>query len=246
MPIDKQKLRQYYNRIKDFENLNDEELLLYLGYYLQTEKEQDFFYHNNINEYLSYIPLSKFENIDMLISNLREKERLLPHSKETSILNYYESDRIKSNLPSIKNRIEKIYDGGKILDFNEDVKSIFLDAETEIFLIDGYAGEDIIRSYINKVPDQIKIMILTNKLSDDFRNDARKFKKKSSNFKVKLNEKCHDRLFFVDKRCFVMGQSLDKAASSQPTYLVEIENSGPFRNVYQKLYDEGDNLNLGS
>ena len=245
MHIDKQKLKQYVYKIKDFEKLGEVELLLYLGYYIQTEKNQSYFRHNHINEYLSYVPLHPLKNIDQLICKLQEDDRLIPYQKDFSQLPLREIKRIESELHSINNRIENIYDIDEIYNFNKDVRSIFLNAETKIFLIDPYADEDIIHSYVDKIPNQIEIIILTTKkYTDKFLNQAKKFKRKSNNFKVKINNNIHDRLFFVDKRCFVMGQSFGNPALTYPTYLVEIENAGSFRAVFQKLYDEGDNLNL--
>ena len=87
------------------------------------------------------------------------------------------------------------------------------------------------------------MMILTSKLQGNFVNVANKFKLKHKNcFKVKTNKKCHDRLFFVDKKCYVIGQSIEKAAKDQATYLCEIENGGLFRTVFQSLYDSGKTL----
>ena len=74
--------------------------------------------------------------------------------------------------------MENIYDIGKIYDFNQDVRSIFSNAKTKIFLIDPYANEDIFCSYVNEIPDQIEIMILTTKKhTAEFLNHAKNLKK---------------------------------------------------------------------
>ena len=86
-------------------------------------------------------------------------------------------------------------------------------------------------------------MILTNKPQQNFSSIAKKFKgKHGKNLSIKANKNCHDRIFFVDKKCYVTGQSLDKAASKQPTYVCEISNSGSFRKIFQRLFDSGRTL----
>lgn len=102
------------------------------------------------------------------------------------------------------------------------------------------ANEDVIDLYLSKLPLGIRIRILTAKPQGNFNAIARKFKQKhGSNFQVKENAKCHDRLFFVDRKCYLIGQSIDKAASDKPTYLCEIQSSGIFRNAFQTLFDSG-------
>ena len=116
-----------------------------------------------------------------------------------------------------------------------------------MFVIDAYAHEDIINFYLDGLQKGIKIMILTERPKDNFTKIAIKFKREhENNFEVKTNKDCHDRLLFVDKKCYVIGQSLEKAAETKPTYLCEIHNSGKFRDVFQKLYDSGRKIDLGS
>jgi len=155
-------------------------------------------------------------------------------------------DLIKKSLQPPKEkerRTEKVYESGQSYDLYRDIKSIILSAKQEVFVIDAYASEDIIDLYLDKLPTGVKMMVLTNTPKDNFINVAQKFKKKhGANFIVKTNSKCHDRLFFVDKRCYVIGQSVDNATSEKPTYLSEIQNSGIFRNVFQTLFDLGKTL----
>jgi hypothetical protein len=45
----------------------------------------------------------------------------------------------------------------------------------------------------------------------------------------------HDRVLFVDDRCWVIGQSIKDAARKKPTYLVEV-TAGQMRNIYDQLW----------
>lgn len=174
----------------------------------------------------------------------RNNNRLVPRGLTAYRLSKPESDEIKELVSSgIQGRIEKVYKPGQIYDFYRDIQKITLTAKNEVFVIDAYAHEDVIELYLDKLQSGIKMMILTRKPKGNFLNVAVKFKLKHGNsFKVKTNEKCHDRLFFVDKKCYVIGQSIEKAATDKPTYLCEIQNSGAFRFVFQSLYDSGKTI----
>jgi len=144
---------------------------------------------------------------------------------------------------SLSNRLEKVYNPGQSYEFYDDIKKLISSSKSEVFLIDSYATEDIIDLYLSKLRTGIKIMILTKDPKGNFVSVAQKFKMKhGKNFTVKINKNCHDRVFFVDKQCYVTGQSLDKAASNQPTYLCEIDKKGSFRSVFQHLFDKGKTL----
>lgn len=66
---------------------------------------------------------------------------------------------------------------------------------------------------------------------------AQKFKAKPNvKFEVRQSNDCHDRLFFVDNTCWVMGQFV-KDAAKKPTYLVKIESHDLFRFVFENLWN---------
>jgi len=60
-------------------------------------------------------------------------------------------------------------------------------------------------------------------------------------FEVRQSKDCHDRLFFIDNECWVMGQSV-KDAGKKPTYLVKIEAYDLFREVFNDLWKNASAL----
>lgn len=243
--MDAEKLLQFIEQFSDFENLGEKEQIVRLCYYLQNEEKFVSFKSSDVRKCYQAIDISEPANVSARMSELRRKEKkLIPKGLSAYRLVKSESDEIKKLFSSEKfTRIEKVYKPGQIYDFYKDIKKITLSAQKEVFVIDAYAHEDIIELYLDKLPIGIKIMILTSKPQGNFINIATKFQKKHGNcFKVKTNKNCHDRLFFADKKCYVIGQSIEKAATDKPTYICEIQNSGAFRSVFQSLFDSGKKL----
>jgi len=133
---------------------------------------------------------------------------------------------------------EKVYEKGQVYDFYKDIREITQQVKAEVFLIDAYPDEEVLDLYLEKISSGIKIRVLTNKPKGNFLTVAQKFKMKPGvDFEVRASNDCHDRLFFVDDACWVMGQSL-KDAAKKPTYLVKIESHDLFRKVFENLWSQ--------
>jgi len=242
--MDAEKLLQFIEKISDFEDLGEKEQVVRLCYYLQNEEKFLSFKSSDIRKCFQSADIPEPSNTSARMRELHKEKRLVPKGLSAYRLAKSESDKIKKLFSSGGQiRIEKVYKPGQIYDFYKDIQTITLSAKNEVFVIDAYAHEDVIELYLDKLPVGITMMILTSKPQGNFINVAKKFKRKhGNNFKVKTNKNCHDRLFFVDKKCYVIGQSIEKAAIDKPTYLIQVQNSGAFRSVFQSLYDSGTTL----
>jgi hypothetical protein len=137
---------------------------------------------------------------------------------------------------------EKVYEKGQVYDFYTDIRDITKQAKSEVFLIDAYADEEILNLYLEKIATGIKIRILTNTPKGNFVIVAKKFKMNPGvNFEARTSKDSHDRLFFIDDSCWVMGQSF-KDAGKKPTYLVKIESHQLFRKVFEDLWTRAQPL----
>jgi len=143
---------------------------------------------------------------------------------------------------------EKVYEKGQVYDVYKDIRDITTPAKSEVFLVDAYPDEDVLNLYLEKIAPGIKIRILTNEPAKtatrayqsftNFVTVAQKFKQKPGvNFEVRKSADCHDRVFFVDGDCWVMGQSM-KDAGKKPTYLVKIESGLLFRKVWDDTWNQ--------
>jgi len=138
--------------------------------------------------------------------------------------------------PIVYDKREKVYEKGQVYDFYKDIKDITQLAKNEVFLVDAYPDEEVLDLYLEKVPTGIRIRILTNAPKGKFVTVAQKFKVKPGvNFEVRSSSDCHDRFFFIDGECWVMGQSL-KDAAKKPTYLIKVESSALFKKVFDDLW----------
>jgi len=144
--------------------------------------------------------------------------------------------------PIVHGQEEKVYEKGQVYDVYKDIREITQSVKNEVFLVDAYVDEEALDLYLDKIPSGINIRILTNKPQGNFITVAQKFKAKPGvDFEVRQNNDCHDRLFFVDNTCWVIGQSI-KDAGKKPTYLVKIESHDLFRLVFEKLWSSSSVL----
>jgi hypothetical protein len=144
--------------------------------------------------------------------------------------------------PIVSDAKERVYEKGQVYDFYKDIRDITQLAKAEVFLIDAYPDEEVLDLYLEKVPVSVKIRILTNNPKGKFVAVAHKFKMKPGvAFEVRRNNDCHDRIFFIDGECWVMGQSL-KDAAKKPTYLVKIESNALFKKVFDDLWSQSAKL----
>jgi hypothetical protein len=144
--------------------------------------------------------------------------------------------------PIIHEAGEKVYEKGETYVFYRDIREITALAKSRVLLIDAYPDEEVLDLYLDKIPVGIAIRVLTNKPQGNFLTVAQKFKQKPGvSFEVRASKDCHDRLFFVDDACWVMGQSL-KDAGKKPTYLVKIESQALFNKVFEDLWAQAQSL----
>jgi len=172
---------------------------------------------------------------DMITQSFKEIHRVLRNDGIAVIVFAYKAR-------ALVHRTERVYPKGHAYDFYKDIREITKNARHEVFIIDAYASEELLDLYLEKIPSEVRIRILTNKPQRNFMAVAQKFKMKPNvHFEVRSTTDCHDRLFFVDENCWVIGQSI-KDAGKKPTYLVNIEGYNLFRKVFDDLWKNASAL----
>lgn len=155
--------------------------------------------------------------------------------------------------PIISSTDEKAYAPGFQYDFYQDIRGITKTANQEIMIIEPYPNDEIIDLYLEKIDNKVDIKILigiskalsgnTKQQHDNFLKVAEKFSKRPGiNFELRENADVHDRLFFIDKTCWVSGQSMKDAATKKPTYLLKVESPELFRQVFTSLWQNGKKI----
>lgn len=138
---------------------------------------------------------------------------------------------------------EIIYEKGQAYDFYIDVKAMIQRAVKEVFIIDSYANEDLFDVYVQKLPSDVSIKILTSpNASTTFHIIVKKFAiQNQGRFEARESKDCHDRAIFVDSGAWVFGQSL-KDAGKKPTYLIKIKNIKSLRKIFDDVWNSAKKI----
>ena len=103
-------------------------------------------------------------------------------------------------------------------------------------------NEDLIDLYLSKAKEEVTMSVLIKKPMDNFIPVAQKFQMQMQNrFEVRQNPNVHDRMFFIDNICYIIGQSI-KDAGKKPTYMIRVENGGIFRHTFDELWEKGTKI----
>ncbi len=141
-------------------------------------------------------------------------------------------------VPMVTDETEKVYEKGYVFEVYKDIRELTARASQEVCVVDAYPDEEILDLYLGKISPGINIRLLTANPKGNFLTVARKFKAQpGTKFEMRQSADCHDRLFFVDNGCWVMGQSI-KDAGKKPTYLIKVESSALFRKVFEDMWSQ--------
>ena len=133
---------------------------------------------------------------------------------------------------------EKVYSRGCLYDFYKDVLEIVKKAKNEVIITDNYANEELINLYLEKIPENVKIKVLTKKPQGNFVTVAKKFKAKPNvRFEARISNDWHDRWVFIDNECWVTGQSV-RDAGAKPTYLVKLDGYAILKNCFDEAWNK--------
>lgn len=155
-----------------------------------------------------------------------------------------------SMLPVEQTANAKAYSPGSQYALYTDLLEIFKAAKTDVLVLEAYPDEELINLYLGKIPPGVKIRVLTGtpKLGaaadrSNFVSVAQKFSKQPGVvFEARENSQVHDRLFFVDGQCWVMGSSIKDAAVKKPTYLIKVESGPIFQSGAEELWKNGNKI----
>jgi|SRR6185312_3067955 len=138
----------------------------------------------------------------------------------------------------VQDGVKGSYQAGEEYDFYRDLKAIITEATAEVFIVDPYIDDTLFDIYVNRVEPGINVRILTRNPSSAVQTIATKYASGHAAFELRVTNDIHDRVLFVDDRCWVVGQSIKDAADKKPTYIVEV-TAAPMRDIYEKLWSAG-------
>lgn len=118
-----------------------------------------------------------------------------------------------------------------------EIEKILRSAVGEVRIIDAYVDQSLFPLYFHDMPPEVTLKILTKKMFDTFRAVAKKFKQQKSNFEVRKSNKIHDRYLIIDRRAWMIGQSI-KDAGKKPLGIVEIVDVDTVLAMFEKLWGD--------
>jgi hypothetical protein len=128
------------------------------------------------------------------------------------------------------------YEPGDEYAFYRDLKGVLAAAQKEVFLVDNYLDTEIFDLYAGAVQPGALVRMLTDQPKGNLTAVAQKYAARGG-FELRSSEDVHDRVVFVDDRCWVIGQSIKDAARKKPTYMIEHENPGRMRPIYEDIWN---------
>jgi hypothetical protein len=127
------------------------------------------------------------------------------------------------------------YNTGDEYAFYRDLKTIVGIATKELFIVDNYLDTQLFDIYMENVNSSVTVRVLTDKVLNPLKVVAEKFSKRGG-FELRSSKDVHDRVVFVDDRCWVIGQSIKDAAKKKPTYIVEHSGAGTMKGIYESIW----------
>jgi len=137
---------------------------------------------------------------------------------------------------------EKFYTPKDEYDAYKDIKQILQTAKNEVFIVDPWVDESLFELYIEKIPNNVIIKILTKNPSSNFITVGKKLQKKLS-IQIATNSALHDRHIFVDGRAWQLGSSLKDIAKSKPSTMIEVETTKKeVYDFYIQYFNQGNRV----
>ena len=96
------------------------------------------------------------------------------------------------------------------------IKNIISSTEKELTIVDPYIDNTVF-AILEEAKKSAKIMILASKLQGNSKVMAIKFKKERGNFEIYKTKQFHDRFIIVDKKCYVIGSSINNFGDKATT-----------------------------
>lgn len=132
------------------------------------------------------------------------------------------------------------YERGEEYKFYRDVRVLISRATTEVFVVDNYLDSELFDVYVVDLDPNVRLRVLGDQLRSPVLAVAQKFARRG-NFELRTGADVHDRVLFVDDRCWVIGQSIKDAAKKKPTYIVE-HTSSTMRPIYEVIWANANQI----
>jgi hypothetical protein len=111
-------------------------------------------------------------------------------------------------------------------------------------VVDPYLDDQVFDTYISGIGHSVTVKLLTTKTGDQFGPALDRYQAQhSQDIQARKSKSIHDRVVMIDGRsCWVLGQSINNAAKSKPTYIapLSLDTAAEKIRTYQGIWDESE------
>ena len=116
-----------------------------------------------------------------------------------------------------------VFAAGEVYDFFRKLNQVIESAETSIFIVDPYLDHTVFDRYLISRKQNVTVRLLLKANANTIKPAAERYIQQYGEvLKIKTSNQIHDRVIFIDRVCWIVGQSLKDAAEAKPTYLVAL------------------------
>jgi len=114
-------------------------------------------------------------------------------------------------------------------------------ARRRVMISDPYVDDTIFPLYLDKVPPNVSIQVLTDNMASSFKIVASKFCRQRGKFEVRQFRHFHDRHLMVDGRIWIVGQSINRVGY-KPLSIVEIRDVPEVEKMLENLWSRSQKV----
>lgn len=139
---------------------------------------------------------------------------------------------------------DQAFGPGAVYDFFKALRDLLSTSTQTVMVVDPYLDDQVFDTYISGISPTVSVKLLTTKVGEQFRPALGKYRAQySQDIQVRKTKDIHDRVVMLDgDSCWVLGQSINNAAKSKPTYIapVSTDTAGEKIRIYQGIWDDSE------
>jgi hypothetical protein len=139
---------------------------------------------------------------------------------------------------------DQAFGPGAVYDFFKALKDVLSTATQTVMVVDPYLDDQVFDTYISGIGPSVTVKLLTTKTGDQFGPALDRYQAQhSQDIQARKSKSIHDRVVMIDGRsCWVLGQSINNAAKSKPTYIapLSLDTAAEKIRTYQGIWDESE------
>lgn len=141
-------------------------------------------------------------------------------------------------------KADQAFGPGAVYDFFKALKDLLSTATKTVMVVDPYMDDQVFDTYVSGINPTVSVKLLTTKVGEQFRPALDKYRAQhSQDIQARKTKNIHDRVVMLDgNSCWVLGQSINNAAKSKPTYIAPVspDTAGEKIRIYQGIWNDSE------